>query len=109
MKLKAKTKVVLTPVAAQRAAELTALRKTLGLTQTEMAEGMGMTLRPYQMLEAGGTPVLKRHLHVAEWLALDLAVARGNPMLAPAPMRRKALELARLITGELAGEVSPDR
>ncbi len=40
------------------------------------------------------------HAAAAERAALTLAVERGNPMLAPASVRRQAPELARLITGE---------
>ena len=73
--------------------------KRLGLSQTEMAVRIGMTLRLYQSLESGGAEILSRHVLATERAALSLALERGNPIFAPAPVRREALELARLITG----------
>lgn len=81
------------------AAELTALRRGLGLTQTEMADRMGLSMRAYQAVEADdGGAVKVRHAAMAERVALTVAVERRNPMLAPATIRREALDLARLIT-----------
>ena len=81
-------------------AELVALRNSLALTQAEMAERMGLGARAYQDIEGGVSKVRPIHVAAAERAALTLAVERGNPMLAPATVRRQALELARLITGE---------
>lgn len=80
-------------------ADLVAFRKTLDLTQAEMAERVGLGLRAYQDIEAGVSRLRPIHVHAAERAALALAVERGNPMLAPAEVRRQALDLARLITG----------
>ena len=79
------------------AAELTALRRGLGLTQTEMAERMGLSMRAYQVAEAEEGEIKVRHVAAAERVALSVALERKNPMLAPAGVRREALELARLI------------
>ena len=73
-------------------------RKTLGLTQTEMAGRIGLGLRAYQDIEAGVSKLRPIHVAAAERVALALAVERGDPMLAPAGVRRQALELARLMT-----------
>lgn len=81
--------------------ELVALRKSLGLTQTEMAGRIGLTLRGYQDVEGGVSKLRMLHIAAAERAALAVAVERGEPMLAPACIRRQALELARLITGGL--------
>jgi transcriptional regulator with XRE-family HTH domain len=78
--------------------ELIALRKHLGLSQTEMATGMGMVMRSYQEIEAGKTRLQHRHTLAAERFALSLAIERKDPMLAPASVRKEALELARLLT-----------
>jgi DNA-binding XRE family transcriptional regulator len=78
--------------------ELIALRRACGLTQTEFAERVGMTLRPYQSLESGGE-MLPRHVLAIERAALAIAVEKKAPMLAPPSVRRDALELCRLITG----------
>jgi DNA-binding XRE family transcriptional regulator len=79
--------------------ELTAFRKGLGLTQTEMAGRVGLSLRAYQEIEGGASKVRPLHVAAAERAALTLAVERGEPMLAPVSVRREALELARLIAG----------
>lgn len=81
------------------AEELIALRKSLGLTQAELGERIGLALRSIQEIESGKTPVRPSHALAAERIALALAVERKDPMLAPAAVRREALELARLIAG----------
>ena len=80
--------------------DLVALRKTLGLTQTGMAHGIGLSLRAYQDIEAGISKLRLLHWLAAERIALAVAHERGDPMLAPASVRRQALDLARLITGD---------
>jgi transcriptional regulator with XRE-family HTH domain len=82
------------------AEELVALRKSLGLTQTEMAELMGMKTRAFQEIENGRSPVREIHRLAAERGALHLAAERGEPMLAPASARRDALKIAQLMLGE---------
>jgi transcriptional regulator with XRE-family HTH domain len=81
------------------AEEMTALRKSLGLTQAEMGERIGLALRSVQEIESGKTPLRLSHALAAERIALGLAVERKEPMLAPAAIRREALELVRMITG----------
>lgn len=81
-------------------ADLVALRRNLGLTQTRMAEAIGLAMRSYQDIESGGAKLRPIHVAAAERAALALAVERCDPMLAPANVRRQALTLARLITGE---------
>lgn len=73
------------------------LRKVLGLAQSEMARRMGLSLRPYQKLESNIRKVLKRHVRLAESVALDVAIEKEDPELAPATIRNKAVSLARLI------------
>lgn len=79
--------------------DLIALRKSLGLTQTQMAERIGLKLRSYQDLEGDRAAIRDIHMRAAERAALDVAVERGNPMLAPASIRRSALLLAGMIWG----------
>jgi transcriptional regulator with XRE-family HTH domain len=76
---------------------LIGLRKALGLGQLEMAQRMGLSLRPYQELESNIRKVLSRHVRLAESVALDVAVEREDPKLAPDNVRKKAIQLARLI------------
>ena len=80
--------------------ELKAFRKSLKLTQEEMGDAIGIAMRTYQDLENGKSSIKPLHVKALERAALSLAVERGEPMLAPAPVRKDALELARLITGE---------
>lgn len=79
--------------------ELIALRKALGLTQTEFAARLGMTMRGYQDIETGKSGLRPIYALGAERVALAIAVERGEINLAPAAVRRDALALARLITG----------
>lgn len=76
------------------------LRKTLGLAQPEMAHRMGLSLRPYQQLELTPDKVRRRHVRLAKSVALDIAIDRQDPELAPANVRKKAIGLARLIIGK---------
>jgi DNA-binding XRE family transcriptional regulator len=57
--------------------DLVATRKSLGLTQTEMATRMGLTLNPYQALEMHPDRLRRRHNMLAEYVALEEAVERG--------------------------------
>lgn len=82
---------------APRNFDLVGLRKLLDLTQSEMAEQMGLKSRTYQNLEMNSNNVRRRHVRLAESVALDVAVEKGNPMLAPASVRKKALKLASII------------
>jgi transcriptional regulator with XRE-family HTH domain len=76
------------------------LRKTLGLAQQEMARRMGLSLRPYQELEAEPGKVRRRHIRLAESVALDVAIEKGDPELAPESVRKRAMDLARLMLTE---------
>jgi hypothetical protein len=73
------------------------LRRTLGLAQPDMARRMGLSLRPYQQLELNSEKVRSRHVRLAESVALDVAIERRDPDLAPASVRKKAERLARVI------------
>ena len=83
---------------ADRDFDLVGLRKTLDLTQSDMAKRMGLGLRTYQELEMNADKVRRRHVRLAESVALDVAVEKQNPMIAPASIRKKALKLASIIT-----------
>jgi transcriptional regulator with XRE-family HTH domain len=80
-------------------AELVALRKELlDLTQTELADLIGLSLRAYQDLEANKAAIRPVHVLALERAAEKLAVEHGDPMMAPASVRKDALALANLIT-----------
>jgi len=48
-------------------------RGTLGVTQHEMAEAMGMPIRSYQDIEGGKNPVREVHVKAAMFAAIVLA------------------------------------
>lgn len=73
------------------------LRKTLRLGQVEMAERMGLTLRPYQELEKAARPVKPRHIRLAESVALDVAIERQDLSLLPDNVREKVFRLALML------------
>jgi hypothetical protein len=62
-----------------------------------MARRMGLSLRPYQQLELNPGKVRRRHVRLAESVALDVALEQKDPELAPASVRKKVMDLARLI------------
>jgi DNA-binding XRE family transcriptional regulator len=78
---------------------LMGLRQSLGFTQAEMGQKMGLSGRAYVDVEHGVSKLRLLHINAAERIALGEAVARRDPMLAPPEVRREALEVARLITG----------
>jgi len=78
------------------------LRKKLGLAQSEMARRMGLSLRPYQELESDNKirKVRSRHVRLAESVALDVALEKEDPELAPVSIRNRAMKLARVILAQ---------
>jgi transcriptional regulator with XRE-family HTH domain len=73
------------------------LRGALGLGQSEMAQRMGLSLRPYQELESTARRVRSRHIRLAESVALDIAIEKENLELAPANVRKKVVKLALML------------
>lgn len=80
--------------------ELFSLRKRLDLTQAGLAELMGLSLRAYQDLEGGKSPIRILHVLALERAGEKLAVTAKDPMMAPAAVRRDALDLAMLLRGD---------
>jgi len=76
------------------------LRKTLGLSQSEMAQRMGLSLSPYQKLESKERTVRPRHIRLAESVALDVAIEKDDPELAPTNVRDKVMKFAGAILRE---------
>jgi transcriptional regulator with XRE-family HTH domain len=58
------------------------IRSKLGLTQQQMASGMGLGSRAYQELESGTRKMKGRHAFLAERLSLKIAAEKKNPKLA---------------------------
>jgi transcriptional regulator with XRE-family HTH domain len=82
---------------ANRGFPLVKLRKALGLSQSEMARRMGLSLRQYQELESKARSVRPRHVRLAESVALDIAIEKKNLELAPDNVRKKAVKLALML------------
>jgi DNA-binding XRE family transcriptional regulator len=78
--------------------DLVALRKSMDLGQTLMAETIGMSLRAYQALESGDSPIRTLHILAMERAAEKVAIATKDPTVAPLTVRRDAQELVRLMT-----------
>lgn len=79
--------------------ELIERRKKMLMTQAQLAELLGMSLRGYQKLESGESPIKLVYGLAMDRAALMLAVARGEVDVAPPSVRHDALELVHLITG----------
>lgn len=79
-------------------AELKALRRAMGITQTTMAQRLGISLRGYQDIEAKDDEAIREvHQLAVERIAITAAASAGNPMLAPAAARRDASKLGKLL------------
>ena len=76
--------------------DLVTLRKELGLTQQEMAAQLDMALRSYQAIETGESAYRYIHRLAVERAALTIAADNKAPMLAPASVRKDAIELVRV-------------
>lgn len=59
-------------------AELTHLRKKSGMTQTDMAKELGLTLRGYQKLESGESPMRINYEKAAQFTVIE-RIAAGTP------------------------------
>src|SRR5215471_13414721 len=81
--------------------ELQVLRKSLGLTQAELADHLDMSLKAYADIENGNSSLRQVHVFAIERIALKIAAERDEPMLAPEVVRREALKVVRAIEGEV--------
>lgn len=77
--------------------DLINLRKSLDLTQAQMADELGMSLRAYQAIEAGESAYRRLHRLAAERVAMMRAVDIKNASLAPVPVRQDAEMLVELM------------
>ncbi|MEN2979953.1 helix-turn-helix domain-containing protein [Tistrella bauzanensis] len=82
------------------ASDFTAARKTLGLTQAQLADALGMGRRTIVDIEAGASAVRRWHVLALERLSLAAAAEHRDPMRAAPSVRREALDLAALIRGD---------
>jgi len=78
------------------AEQLKNIRVRLGLTQSQMADRLGLKLRGYQELEADVTTPRIAYVLAAEHVGLEEAVNRGDPDLAPPNVAYLTSELHKL-------------
>jgi transcriptional regulator with XRE-family HTH domain len=79
------------------AVELIELRKRLGLSQSAMADGVGLGLRGYQEVESREGELPKRHVLMAERFALAKAAEMADQRLLPSSVLRDVLAIANAI------------
>jgi hypothetical protein len=72
--------------------ELRELRLRMGFSQTEMAEGMDLSLRQYQDIEAVEGLIKRRHEMLAERWAL-MNAAKGEPSFLTSNLRGEVTAL----------------
>lgn len=79
--------------------DLIALRKRLGLNQSEMAEAIGLKIRAYSNIETGDAELRQMHILAAERAAIDIAMERGDPLAIPAHIRSKIAAVYHALNG----------
>ncbi|MDB5452956.1 MAG: hypothetical protein JWO33_1534 [Caulobacteraceae bacterium] len=86
--------------------DLKALRLRTGLKQRAFAQELGLSLRAYQLLEAGASPIRRLHALAAGAVIANLGAAQAapRPMPAQAP-NQEVQEDAREVIGHLLIEV----
>lgn len=84
------------------------LRKQLGFSQRQMAEGVGLSLQAYQDIEAGKAELRKVHVMACELLSLRAALSARDRNLAVPRIQADALDFAALVRGDPLGERSPN-
>lgn len=83
-------------------AHLLSMRKSLGLSQTEMAEELGLSLADYRNLESGRCAILRLHALAVERLAMArVARAGGEPMALPLALLMDVIGIYSTIDGTL--------
>jgi DNA-binding XRE family transcriptional regulator len=78
--------------------DLKELRRKLGFTQAQMAEAIGLSLRPYIEVEHHGEEAIRKtHKLAAERISLREAVRQDDLNLALASARRDAVYYADML------------
>jgi transcriptional regulator with XRE-family HTH domain len=80
--------------------ELIELRKRMGLSQADMATGMGLGSRAYQEVEARSGELKQRHRMLAERFTLAHAVVSTSPEYLPSSIRTEVIGFLELIVRE---------
>lgn len=77
--------------------DLPVLRAKLGLTQTGLADLLGITLRAYQAIEAGDSALRPVHVLAIERATMKLAAKFGDPDLMTASVRDDVSAIAAVM------------
>ncbi|MFT4015142.1 MAG: helix-turn-helix transcriptional regulator [Paracoccus sp. (in: a-proteobacteria)] len=75
-------------------------RKAMGMTQTDVAEQMGMSLRQIQNIETGAGDMRRVHSLAMERITLAFAAASGEWQVAAPAARRDAMDVVALFRGK---------
>ena len=84
------------------------IRERIGWSQVVMAQEMGLSLRAYQALEAGETPMRRIHQLAAERVALSAAWKQMRPDFIKGQIACELIEIARDCYGLQIKPVGPD-
>ena len=87
---------------------LVAIRQQIGWPQITMAQEMGLSLRAYQALETGETPMRRIHTLAAQRVALYTAWMQMRPDFIKGQIARELIEIARDCYGLQIKPVGPD-
>ncbi|GAB6842357.1 transcriptional regulator with XRE-family HTH domain [Methylorubrum rhodinum] len=80
-----------------RAQHLFNVRSLIGLTQQEMADNLGLSLRAYSDLENAISKIRTLHVLAVDQLALWEAVRRNDRSLLPARLRMDLMDAVALM------------
>lgn len=75
-------------------------RKAMGMTQTALAERLGMSMRQVQNIESGAGELRIVHALAMERVSLAVAVASGDWQVAVPSVRRDAMDLVSCFRGK---------
>ncbi|WP_112309729.1 helix-turn-helix domain-containing protein [Pseudogemmobacter bohemicus] len=75
-------------------------RKAMNMTQTDVADQMGMSLRQIQSIEKGEAELRRVHILAMERISLAYAAASGEWQIALPPVRRDAMDVVALFRGK---------
>lgn len=81
--------------------ELEMLRRSIEITQAEMAKMIGISVRGYEELEAGRSQVKDLHLFAARYAAIQRAMDFGKMLELPKDLREFVAGAALVLKQEM--------
>lgn len=75
-------------------------RKAMAMSQSDLAEQLGMSLRQIQSIEAGTAELRRVHALAMERVTLAFAAASGQWQVAVPAVRRDAMDVVALFRGK---------